>query len=550
MTRENLFLGVDVGTGSARAGLFDGTGQMVSTAACPIRLWREGENIVEQSSADIWAAVCRAVAQAIGLAGVDMHCVKGIGFAATCSLVVVGPQGNPLTTSLTANLTGDPVRDVIVWMDHRAADQAQRINMTGGAPLAYVGNCISPEMQLPKLLWLKENLPDSFAQAQAFMDLTDYLTWRATGSATRSSCTLTCKWTYLPHLGGWDAGFFESVGLGCLAADGFGRIGTDVAAPGAALGQGLSVLSAQELGLLPGTPVAAGLIDAHAGGLGSLPPAPLDGSDGEAQVAYVFGTSACLMVSSATPVQVPGIWGPYWSAMLPDTWLLEGGQTAAGAAIDFVLRGHPAWGQACADATADGKSLLAWLERRVAARHPSLSPAAVDAARMHYIVDFAGNRSPLADPAARGLVSGQSLSNDVLSLEQTYIAAVLGVAYGARHMLAALQTAGLTAPQIVISGGAAKSPLVRQLLADATGVPVARPMAAEPVLLGAAMLGAVAAGSKAGLDNARSDMVTLQDVTHPNPDMTRFHDWKFRAYRMLQDTERQLWADYDRGNEA
>ena len=536
MIAVDLFLGVDVGTGSARAGLFTGTGQLVASAAHPIRMWRDGEHVVEQSADDIWGAVCRAVAEAVALANAKPDQIKGIGFDATCSLVIVGPRGKPLT----ASLTGDPARNVIVWMDHRAEAQAARINAIGGAPLVYVGNRISPEMQLPKVLWLKENLPDSFARAAAFMDLTDYLTWRATGSLVRSSCTVTCKWTYLAHAGGWDADFLHSIGLADLAENDFERIGTSIAAPGTPLGQGLQNAAAQALGLLRGTPVGVGLIDAHAGGLGSV---PAENGDSGPQVAYIFGTSACLMASTSLPVPVPGIWGPYWSAMMPDTWLLEGGQTAAGAAIDFVLKAHPAWGEACDLAAADGVSLLLWLEQRVALRHPSLSSAALDAARLHFIVDFAGNRAPFADPMARGILAGQSLSSSLISLEKTYIAALMGVAYGARHMLVELDAAGVPSAQIVISGGAAKSSLVRQLLADATGLPVGHAATAEPVLLGAAMLGAVAAGAKPDLTHARKDMVTIDAVLSPDPAMDHFHRWKYRAYRALQDTERQLWAD-------
>lgn len=538
MTDAGLFLGVDVGTGSARAGIFTGSGQMLAQAAHAIRLWREGETVVEQSSADIWAAVCRAVMDAVAQSGVETGRIRGIGFDATCSLVIVGPDG----AALTASKSGDPARDIITWMDHRAEPQADRINTIGGTPLTYVGNRISPEMQLPKLLWLKENLPDSFARAQAFMDLTDYLTWRATGSDARSACTVTCKWTYLPHLGGWDKGFLQQIGLGSLADNGFDRIGAAVVAPGTALGQGLSASAAADLGLPAGTPVAAGLIDAHAGGLGSLPISPKEDA---LPVAYVFGTSACLMASSPAPLKVSGIWGPYRSAMLPDLWLLEGGQTVAGAAIDHVLRAHPAWAAATEAAKAEGLPLLSWLELRVMTRFPDISTAAWDVARMHSVLDFAGNRAPMADPTLRGVLTGISLSEDMQSLERTYVAAVLGVAYGARRIFSALQDAGAGTSLIVVSGGAAKSALVRQLLADATGMPVARPRVSEPVLLGAAMLGAVAAGRKSGLNAARADMVALDAIVRPAPGMAAFHDWKFNAHCRLQDTERAIWAEYE-----
>ncbi|TIW51375.1 MAG: ribulokinase, partial [Mesorhizobium sp.] len=153
-----------------------------------------------------------------------------IGFDATCSLVVIGDDGEPLPVGRS----GDSDRNIIVWMDHRALDQTRRINALRHPVLDYVGGVISPEMETPKLLWLKENLPETFAKARHFFDLADYLTWRVTGSLARSVCTLACKWTYLGHERRWDDSYFHAVGLGGLADEGFARIGTEVVDPGTA----------------------------------------------------------------------------------------------------------------------------------------------------------------------------------------------------------------------------------------------------------------------------------------------------------------------------
>ncbi|MEL7347114.1 MAG: FGGY family pentulose kinase, partial [Pseudomonadota bacterium] len=330
------FLGIDVGTGSARAGVFDATGNLMGSGSSDITMYRDGADLVEQSSAEIWSAVCTATRAAIATAGVKAQDVAGLSFDATCSLVVLDDSGAPLPVGPT----GDPARNIIVWMDHRAMAETEEINATGHPVLAYVGGTISPEMQSPKLLWLKRHQPDTFAKAGHFFDLTDFLTWKATGSLARSSCTVTCKWTYVAGNGGWDASFFRQIGLADLADEGFRRIGTDIADPGAPLAGGLLPDAADALGLAAGTPVGAGLIDAHAGGVGTV------GATGLGppiqNMAYVFGTSSCTMTTTQDPVFVPGVWGPYHSAMLPGMWLNEGGQSAAGAAIERLIAMHPA----------------------------------------------------------------------------------------------------------------------------------------------------------------------------------------------------------------
>src|SRR5271168_1852742 len=218
------FIGVDVGTGSARAGVFDAGGRLLASAKRPIAIWREPGEIVEHSSADIWGAACACVNEAVAQARAERESIAGISFDATCSLVALDPDGG----SLPVGPSGEARRDTIVWMDHRAIAEADEINASGHEVLRYVGGAISPEMQSPKLLWLARHAPDTFARAGHFLDLTDFLTYRATGSLSRSACTVTCKWTYLAHERRWSRDFFERVGLGALGSAGFARIGADV----------------------------------------------------------------------------------------------------------------------------------------------------------------------------------------------------------------------------------------------------------------------------------------------------------------------------------
>jgi len=526
-------IGVDVGTGSARAGIFDLAGRMVAAAKHDITVFHASGSIVEQSSGEIWNAVCHVVKDALSQAAVSPDRVAGIGFDATCSLVVLGAGGQPLPVGPSEQAE----RDIIVWMDHRAVAQAQRINATGHEVLKYVGGRISPEMETPKLLWLLENRPSVFAAAWQFFDLTDFLTWRATGDLSRSTCTVTCKWTYLAHERRWDESFFRAVGLGVLADEAFARIGQSVVDPGTPLGSGLTANAAAELGLRTGTPVATGVIDAHAGGIGTV------GADGEPEscLAYVFGTSSCTMTTTRRPVFVPGVWGPYFSAMVPDAWLNEGGQSVAGAAIEHLLSMHPAAPDARRRAEDAGQSLPAMLAGLAAQAADSLSGAVMLAKGLHVVPEFLGNRAPLADPEARAVIAGLGMGNDVDSLVALYIAGICGIGYGLRQIIEAQAVAGAPIERVVISGGAGRRDLVRQLLADATGKPVLATQAEEPVMLGAAMLGGVAGGLFDDVQSAMARMSKISRIYEPGTGaIPTLHEARFRAFKQLQSLAREI----------
>ena len=528
------FIGVDVGTESARAGVFDRDGKCFGVGKKDLLLFKETGHIVEQSSEDIWQSVCSAVQIAVSQAAVTADMIRGIGFDATCSLVAIHGDGTPVAVGPS----DDPARNVIVWMDHRATEQSRRINETGHGVLKYVGGQISPEMETPKLLWLKENKPAEYTAAEHFFDLTDYLTWRATGDLARSICTVTCKWTYLAHENRWDKSYFEEIGLSDLAETNFARIGTKIVTAGTSLGEGLSEKAADDLGLKVGTPVGAGLIDAHAGGLGTIGSHSGDGS-AERRMAYVFGTSACTMSSTAEPAFIPGVWGPYYSAMVPGLWLNEGGQSAAGSAIAHLLAFHPASSEAAQLATDAEQSLPDWLVTQAERAHSNLSQVIELAGQVMVVPEFLGNRSPLADPDTKAIIAGLGFEHDLDSLLGLYIAGIAGLGYGLRQIIETQSEYGVTTETIVISGGAGQSKLVRQLLADATGVEVAEPGTDEPVLLGAAMLGAIAGETFGTPRDAMNEMSTLGEVLTPVfGDLRVLHKKRFEIFKALQSAAR------------
>jgi D-ribulokinase len=394
--------------------------------------------------------------------------VAGISFDATCSLVVLGRNYEPLAV----NEEGDDTRDVIVWMDHRALAEAEEINAGGHEVLRYVGGRISPEMETPKLLWLKRHLPKIYNAAGQFFDLADFLTWKASGSHARSACTVVCKWTYLGHENRWDRKYLEAIGLDDLLEG--NRIGNDVRPIGSDLGT-LSEESARELGLASTCRVGVGAIDAHAGGLGVLGALWSDAGEArdtaqlETALALIGGTSNCHMAVARDARFVPGVWGPYFDAMVPGMWLAEGGQSTAGSAIDYVIAGHAASAQLAKRAAEEGRTVYEILNALVEAAQSQGGRGPTITRDLHALPYFLGNRSPNADPHARAIFDGLRMDDSVEDLALRYYATLQAVAYGTRDIVRAMNESGFRIETIFATGGGTKNPLWLQEHADATG---------------------------------------------------------------------------------
>ncbi|MCD9560750.1 hypothetical protein HAX54_019541 [Datura stramonium] len=557
---RSIFLGVDVGTGSARAGLFNEDGKLLSTANSPIQIWKDGD-CVEQSSTDIWLAICTVVKTACALGNVSKEEVKGLGFAATCSLVAVDSEGEPVTVSWS----GDTRRNIIVWMDHRAVKQAERINASNSPVLQYCGGGVSPEMEPPKLLWVKENLQESWSMAFRWMDLSDWLTYKATGDDTRSLCTTVCKWTYLGHAHmqqinekdsrdmeacGWDDGFWEEIGLGDLVDGHHAKIGRSVAFPGHALGSGLTLHAAKELGLMAGTPVGTALIDAHAGGVGVMESVPASDSESivdedaiSRRMVLVCGTSTCHMAVSRTKLFIPGVWGPFWSAMVPEYWLTEGGQSATGSLLDHIIENHVASPHLANRAASRRISIFDLLSEILESmKQDEGSPfIAALTSDIHILPDFHGNRSPIADPKSKGIITGLTLDSSEKQLALLYLATVQGIAYGTRHIVEHCNANGHKIDTLLACGGLAKNRLFVQEHADIIGYPIILPRENESVLLGSAILGAVASKEYPTVREAMKAMNAAGQVVHPSKDtkVKKYHDAKYSIFRDLYEQQQR-----------
>lgn len=524
-------IGVDVGTASVRAGLFDLKGKRLSLAVEPIQIHRPQREYAEQSSEDIWRAVGTTVRQVVQEAGVPPEEVIGIGYDATCSLVVLDQENRPLTISPT----GDPQWNIIMWMDHRAVREAEEINAGGYAVLQYVGGVISPEMETPKLLWLKRSMPETYRRAGKFFDLADFLVYQSTGVDVRSLCTTVCKWTYLGHEGRWDPDYFDAIGLSDLLEG--GRIGECIRPQGERAGA-LTPAAATHLGLTSKTQVAVGIIDAHAGALGLLGAvwegkSQADLADLESALALIGGTSACLMALSREPRFVPGVWGPYYGAVVPGMWLNEGGQSAAGALIDYALENHARKEWFRQQAAAQGTTVYEAANAVVRRLQQGVSPGCLITRDLHIYPDHYGNRSPYADPRSRGVVEGLTLDTSPEAAALLYYATVQALAYNIRDVLRALSEQGYRIRQIYATGGSIKNPLWLQEHADITGCELILNQEPEAVLLGSAILGAVATGAYPSVPEAMRAMCHPGKVIQPDPATFDYHQVKFEIFREL-----------------
>jgi FGGY-family pentulose kinase len=534
MSMERYVVGVDVGTGSARAGLFDRTGKMLASAVEPIGMWRPKPDYAEQSSSDIWRAVCKVTRKCVKDADVPPEAVSGVSFDATCSLVVLDREDNPLPV----NEEGEAERNIIVWMDHRAIKETEEINKGGHDVLRYVGGGLSPEMETPKLKWLKTHLPKTWAAAGKFLDLADYLTYRSTGVDARSLCTVVCKWTYLGHegkRGAWDKKYFKKVGLSDVFDH--GKVVDDVRPMGTNLG-GLTEKSANELGLTTGCAVGVGIIDAHAGGLGLLG-AIWEGKgkpklgDLESALALIGGTSNCHMAVSKEPKYIDGIWGPYYGAMVPGMWLTEGGQSAAGSAIDHAIADHANYAALLASAKKSKKSVYELLNEEVARIQAETGKRPEITKDVHILPDLIGNRSPKADPHVRGLYDGISLDETITSHALRYYATIQAVAYGTRDIIESMNKAGYNINTMFVTGGGTKNPVWLQEHADATGCTIILPQEPEAVLLGSAVLAATAAGLYSDIYAAMQGMSRAGATIKPRKETAAYHKAKFRVFQGL-----------------
>jgi ribulose kinase len=371
-------------------------------------------------------------------------------------------------------------------MDVRAGDEADAVLATGADALEL--NCagagpVSAEWMIPKALWLKRHERAHYERAARVFEYQDYLVRKLTGRDAASLTNVAARWHYRARAGGWPRALLAALDLDDLV----GKWPAEVLPPGAIVGP-LTPAAADHLGLAASTLVVQGGIDAFIGmiGLGVARPG---------QLALVTGSSHLQLAVADRAISIPGLWGSYADAVYAGRHVIEGGQSATGSMIAWLLR--------LVGRDAD----LAALNREASAIDPGSDGLVV-------LDHFQGNRTPFTDPHSRGAVVGLSLSHGRAHL---FRAMIEGIAFGTRAVLDRMATAGLAIDEMVIGGGASRSPLWVQIHADTAARPVKVAAFADAPVLGSAILAATGAGAFADVDAAIATMVRVERVVEPDP---------------------------------
>ena len=476
-------LGIDMGTESVRVGVFDLDGTPLAYEANTYRLRHPRPGWAEQEPDEWWTSLVASVRGAMKRAEVPPESIAGASFdATTCTVVALDD-------------TGQHLRPAIMWMDVRATEEAQRVAASQHPVRAYNGGGpVSAEWYPCKALWLKRHEPEVYRQAHRIVDCTDWIGYRLTGRWTANVNSNSVRAYYNRDLGGWPEDFYAEIGL----EDVIEKLPPDVLDLGEPVG-GLSAQAAEELGLLPGTPIAQGPGDAWAAQIGLNVVQP-------GTMALITGSSHVLIGQTDAPTSGRGFFGAYPDAVVPGQYTVEGGQVSTGSVLKWFKDNFQK--DVIARAKTEGVDPYHLLNVAGA----ELPPGSEGLVVLDY---WQGNRTPYTDPEARGMMWGFSLHH---TPAHVYHAIQEGVCYGTAHIVRVMADAGFAVERFVACGGATNSRTWTQMHADVTGVPVTLTENGDAAVLGAGVLAATGAGLYRSVEEAAGAMVRETETLEPDPD--------------------------------
>lgn len=529
-------IGVDFGTESGRALLVDvADGREVATAVHPYKNGVIDEKLPEsgvvlepdwalQDPDDYIEVFKHAIPAVLKQSGVDPADVIGVATDFTaCTILPTKADGTPLC-ALPA-FRSRPHAWVKLWKHHAAQPEANKLNETarelGYDFLDRYGGKISSEWQVPKVMQILDEDPAIYDAADRIIEAADWVIWRLTGVETRNLTTAGYKEIWSKREGFPSSEFYKALDprMEHLVDEKMSRTIDE-------LGQragGLTAEAAQWTGLLAGTAVAVGNVDAHVA-------VPAAGVTEPGRMVIIMGTSNCHMVMGVDERLVPGICGYVQDGIIPGLVGYEAGQSCVG--------DHFAWfTENCVPAAYEGEAqargitVHELLEEKAARLRPGESGLiALDW--------WNGNRSVLVDVDLTGMLLGMTLATKA---EEIYRALIEATAYGTRIIIETFEQYGVPVHEIVATGGLPdRNQLLMQIYSDVSGRPIKIAGTHQGGAKGSALFAAVAAGAAAGgydsIEDAARAMGGLRDESYtPNPAAKAIYDRLFAEYVKLHD---------------
>lgn len=479
-----------------------------------------------QDPQDYLDVVANTIPEVLKTTGVSPEDVIGIGIDFTaCTVLPVMADGRAM--SFLPEWKNEKHAYVKKWKHHAAQKYANRLNEVaeerGEAFLARYGGKISSEWLFPKLWQILDEAPEVYEAMDRFMEATDWVVMQLTGVETRNACTAGYKAIWSKQDGYPSKDFFRAldprlenvVEEKLVPADQIMPIGTKAG--------DLTEEMAKLTGLVAGTPVAVGNVDAHVA-------LPAVGIKKAGQMLMIIGTSTCDIMLGDEVKMVPGMCGVVEDGVLPGFPGYEAGQSCVGDHFDWFVSNYiPSSYRE--EAEAKKMNIHSLLTEKASAHKPGQSGLlALDW--------WNGNRSVLVDADLSGMMLGMTLQTKP---EEIYRALIEATAYGAREIIESFEAEGLPVTDLFACGGIAnKNEMMMQIYADVTGREIRISASNQTVAFGSAMFGAVVAGSeKGGYDSifdAIDVMPKLKDkVYRPNPEAQAVYDKIFKEYQILHD---------------
>ncbi len=493
MIKNQYVMGIDGGTGGMRVGIYDIDGNEIAYSTTEYETRHQQPGWAEQSPADWWHCLGQSSKEAVARSGIQKEDIVALSYDATCSSIVLCKKD------------GTPLRDCLIWMDVRAAKEAQMIGETKHPALKFndFGNA-SAEWMPCKALWLKENEPENYDGADLLCEYADWLTFQLTGKWTSNLSNIAIRWYYDNENGGYPQDFFAEIGLEDVT-DKFPKTITYL---GDKLGT-LTPQAAEHLGLCENTIVGQGGVDAAVAnfGMGVVKPG---------QVGLITGSSHMLMaMTDQYEYKKAGVFGPYPDCIRRGVGMIEGGQVSSGSIVNWYKKNF------CKDLDITDGNAYATLNEVAGKIKPGSDGLMV-------LDWWQGNRTPYNDPDIRGTIYGLSLLHTQGHL---FRAIMEGVAYGTQNIFSSFRKRGIDAHEVCMGGGTTNSDLFMQIHADVSGVVINVPENSQSCTLGSAILAAVAGGIYDDFDTAVKNMVRYKKRIAPNKENHEIYKKLFVQYQ-------------------